>query len=428
MEISVERYHYPIGQGIFSAQIIRANGEKYVCVYDCGSISKILVEDWVKDLRHEVGSSEEPIIDLLVISHLHNDHCNAIKYLWEQGFSVKKIVIPYVDLIGKIVIALENSWRIENMSSWDSWAKHILLPYMVLGTEEDERMSDFFNDVEIVESTNVVASVDFAVPSNKIYFFKTASTVWEFLHFSLGFGKETGCTKIFYNDFKVNVRNNLGKDVGDIEISDLKDKSKLKNLKEAYKQTVKSVNSTFSKHSFDVWDLFNASSIILYSGPAGVLNRKTGSNKNCIEINRESKGRNSQNDRESMLNYEGFHHKVSASNTKTIGGWLGTGDALLGESKNVEELKAKLSQERLNRVWALTVPHHGAWKNSSDEFYGLFSAPRVECIIHSDPDHQGYRHPNVETIEAIARRGFTEVLVSKDSKTYYYEKLRFVVR
>ena len=51
MEISVERYHYPIGQGTFSAQIIRADEEKYVCVYDCGSISKTLVEDWVKDLQ-----------------------------------------------------------------------------------------------------------------------------------------------------------------------------------------------------------------------------------------------------------------------------------------------------------------------------------------------------------------------------------------
>ena len=40
MEISVERYHYPIGQGIFSAQIIRGLGDsKYVCVYDCGSVS-----------------------------------------------------------------------------------------------------------------------------------------------------------------------------------------------------------------------------------------------------------------------------------------------------------------------------------------------------------------------------------------------------
>ena len=104
MEISVERYHYPIGQGIFSAQIVRSSEKQYVCVYDCGSISKKDVEGWVKDLRHKEGSSEKPIIDLLVISHLHNDHCNAIKYLWEQGFSIKKIVIPYVDLIGKILM------------------------------------------------------------------------------------------------------------------------------------------------------------------------------------------------------------------------------------------------------------------------------------------------------------------------------------
>lgn len=117
------------------------------------------------------------------------------------------------------------------MSSWDSWAKHILLPYMVLGTEEDERMSDFFNDIEIVESTDVVDHDYVAIPSNKIYFLKAVSTVWEFLHFSLGFGAETYSTGIFYNDFKANVRNNLGKDVKDIDILDLKDKVNWKILK-----------------------------------------------------------------------------------------------------------------------------------------------------------------------------------------------------
>ena len=424
MEISVERYHYPIGQGTFSAQIIRTSEKQYVCVYDCGSVSPKLTIKYIEKLHKEANG----VIDLLVISHLDNDHCNAIKYLWEQGFSIKKIVIPYVDPIGKIIIALQNLQRIKNMPSWDSWAKHILLPYMVLGAEEDERISDFFNDVEIVESTDIVVRDYFAVPSNKFYFLKTLSTVWEFLHFSLGFGAETCGTRIFYNDFKVNVRNNLGKDVGDVDILDLKDKNKLRNLKEAYKQAVESLESCFSSVCFDVWDLFNASSIILYSGPAGVLDRKIGSNKHCIEINRESKGCISQIDGENVLNKGEFRHSVPEGNIKTIGGWLGTGDARLEELENIEELRDKLSQARLNRVWVLTVPHHGAWKNSSDEFYGLFSAPRVECIIHSDPNHQGYRHPNVETIEAIARRGFTEVLVSKDSKTYDYEKLRFAVR
>lgn len=111
MEISVERYHYPVGQGTFSAQIIRGLGDsKYVCVYDCGSVSgadgiPVYVDGLCKKLNP--NSKDKAKIDLLVISHLDRDHVNGVSKLIES-FDVKKIVIPYMSKIEKIMLALDS--------------------------------------------------------------------------------------------------------------------------------------------------------------------------------------------------------------------------------------------------------------------------------------------------------------------------------
>lgn len=109
MNISVERYHYPVGQGIFSAQIIRGLGDsKYVCVYDCGSVSGAdNIPMYVNNLYEKLNPDrkDKAKIDLLVISHLDKDHVNGVSKLMEW-FDIKKIVIPYMSKIEKIILAL----------------------------------------------------------------------------------------------------------------------------------------------------------------------------------------------------------------------------------------------------------------------------------------------------------------------------------
>ena len=88
MEISVERYHYPIGQGTFSAQIVRTSEKQYVCVYDCGSSAGGKnIEKYTRELYEKTSG----IIDLLVISHLDDDHVNGVRSLYKEGFLLRRL-------------------------------------------------------------------------------------------------------------------------------------------------------------------------------------------------------------------------------------------------------------------------------------------------------------------------------------------------
>ena len=130
MNISVERYHYPVGQGIFSAQIIRGLGDsKYVCVYDCGSVSGAdNIPMYVNNLYEKLNPDrkDKAKIDLLVISHLDKDHVNGVSKLMEW-FDIKKIVIPYMSKIEKIILSL----GAPNMGGWPM-DKTILIPVSLL--------------------------------------------------------------------------------------------------------------------------------------------------------------------------------------------------------------------------------------------------------------------------------------------------------
>ena len=65
-------------------------------------------------------------IDLLVISHLDKDHVNGVSKLMEW-FDIKKIVIPYMSKIEKIILAL-------GAPIWVGWPmdKTILIPVSLL--------------------------------------------------------------------------------------------------------------------------------------------------------------------------------------------------------------------------------------------------------------------------------------------------------
>lgn len=411
MFIDVERYHYPIGQGIFSAQIIRTNGEQYVCVYDCGSISKTLVKDWVKDFRHRVGSSENPVIDLLVISHLDNDHCNAIEYLFDEGFSVRKLVIPYMSMIERIIFLINHPKRIKNIKSWILWKSRILIP----DGGGNGQLLDNLERVEIIESSSGVSvdsfNVDMINPTDP----RQPIPVWEFLHFPLFDGAEEYVREDFIIEFENAVHGFLGKGIDDITIADLD--ANLEDFKTAYKSTRKIIRG---KHGIKYNDIFNASSVILYTGPSNELLKL---NKNSWKVLRRSQGKQvvGRYGIPEVYRIEDFFHESYNNNLEYAGGWLGTGDALLKEPENISELKTNLGGERIDRMRVLTVPHHGSRGNSNDEFYSIFSQPRVECIVHSYPAHQRFRHPHAEVKEAIARKGFVEVPVTKETDSYYVE-------
>jgi len=86
---------HPVGQGLFYSG--RVNGLNFV--YDCGSdnygslLSAIEQYDLAKKL------------DLLIISHLHEDHIHGVKDLLKKTGGVKEVILPYLHPAERLMVA-----------------------------------------------------------------------------------------------------------------------------------------------------------------------------------------------------------------------------------------------------------------------------------------------------------------------------------
>ena len=192
MEISVERYHYPIGQGTFSAQIIGADEEKYVCVYDCGSTNG----SWnIPKYADDLLCKTEGIINLLVISHFDQDHVNGVKKLYEKKFKIKKIIIPYVTISERILFLLQGSQK-NNLKKAANPKEFLTYAFDSLFREWDIPGS-----IELDSET----SVEFSTPDTSTEIMGVGNLqrgVWEFIHFSIYSDMENNPKNIYANEFK----------------------------------------------------------------------------------------------------------------------------------------------------------------------------------------------------------------------------------
>jgi hypothetical protein len=91
---------HPVGQGLFASGLLSLSELEqevdFLWVYDCGSSSKgTLVNTGIQTLREKAKQRE--CIDLLTISHLHNDHINGLHKLLGK-FEIRTVLLPYVAL------------------------------------------------------------------------------------------------------------------------------------------------------------------------------------------------------------------------------------------------------------------------------------------------------------------------------------------
>lgn len=94
MELQVIRTIHPIGQGAFYTETLHRPGsidDKHI-VCDCGSKSSL------NNLEKEIDNYflKDTVIDVLFISHFHEDHVNGIKHLAERC-KIHNVVVPQID-------------------------------------------------------------------------------------------------------------------------------------------------------------------------------------------------------------------------------------------------------------------------------------------------------------------------------------------
>ena len=110
MSIKLMRTFLPVGQGACYLEEFTLgsfpNNPHFVMMYDCGSSTKDFAKDVLKKELENISK-----VDLLIISHFHEDHVNLLPYLKQIGIKVKTIWIPYYDQETKKALSFDS--RIE---------------------------------------------------------------------------------------------------------------------------------------------------------------------------------------------------------------------------------------------------------------------------------------------------------------------------
>lgn len=104
--INMERYLFTyrnVGQGLFHTGKIK----NFNFVFDCGSTSpnKEQLKSCIYDYIKETSNNK---IDLMVISHFDVDHINGLDMIFDAGKKVETVVIPYISLMDRFIIAINN--------------------------------------------------------------------------------------------------------------------------------------------------------------------------------------------------------------------------------------------------------------------------------------------------------------------------------
>ena len=130
-QVGVKHNFFPVGQGLFVAgsiefwppppkrrRRIEIDGyEKppaqppYRWVYDCGSsTAKRLVTNAIADLKNDCSDSR---IDLLTISHFHNDHISGVVDLL-KAIGAKTVMLPWAPLWHRLLIGFDQGLRADD--------------------------------------------------------------------------------------------------------------------------------------------------------------------------------------------------------------------------------------------------------------------------------------------------------------------------
>jgi hypothetical protein len=147
---AVFRFH-PVGQGLFYSGIISRDTHKsFSFVYDCGSESDRTflfreIDDFKRLLPTSSVASKKKI-NLLVVSHFHDDHVNGMERLFENA-TVDTVVIPYMGDDLRLLARLESTKTELFLESFYldpiGWfSARGVRRVVVVGSDEENRVDD----------------------------------------------------------------------------------------------------------------------------------------------------------------------------------------------------------------------------------------------------------------------------------------------
>jgi len=105
------RTFHPIGQGAFYTEKF---DDGFTVVYDCGGSNKTIIENEIKNTF-----KKDEKIDIVFISHFHDDHINGLKFLIGHC-DIQKLVLPLLTDDIKFQLTIERYARHQNSKFYDA--------------------------------------------------------------------------------------------------------------------------------------------------------------------------------------------------------------------------------------------------------------------------------------------------------------------
>ncbi|MGD0597983.1 MAG: hypothetical protein ABSA64_10760 [Sedimentisphaerales bacterium] len=403
------RYQHPVGQGFFHTGEISLGGKKLRYIYDCGSKHSDSLLSCIN--AYLAGTHDQKYLDVLFLSHLHEDHVNGLDALLGE-IQVDTVVIPYLLPIERLAVLASTLYEYPLSASYvhlvsdplrwfeDRGVKRII--QVKRGKGSTPKLPEFATPEMPLSSETL--RIDFKkIPSNETYYSKGNSTEimmmphtiplqiiadqipinWTFLTFVHPIDKRV-------YKFKKAVISSFGAIPNDNKwlVNIVHDPTMRKKLYSCYSKT---------------WPDLNVTSLSMYSGPFTLTP--------CFHTIKWYKFGLPQ------INEYPF---VTSMHDNNRCAWLGTGDSdLFTDSRRYEFLK--YFGPLANLVHTLALPHHGSKNNFHQELLDIGSP---NCVISTG---YMYGHPSQEVIRAVLHRNRHLVVVDQNPISMWQEEVALSV-
>lgn len=261
--MKLARTFHAVGQGAFYTERFYEGDENlFNVVYDCGSESaKKYINNAINRFcedSEEVDKTHKPKIDLMFVSHFHDDHVNGISSLMDRC-DVGKLVVPFMSLEAIIEVYIYNIIASNNP---DNAANSFLIRCL---TNHDDRVIRIPN-VEIeYDKDNVVqqgvTSVDSIMQKGL-----NLGKIWEYIPFNITGHKISSFILAFQTKYK-NLYDAFQKNDYAFVNAFFSSSEEIKNMRSLYKDHFKKLNeSSMAVLSKPVRDLGQRNALCLYTG------------------------------------------------------------------------------------------------------------------------------------------------------------------
>ena len=345
----MQRVFMPVGQGAF---YIEKFNDGFTVVYDCGSYKNISIVE--ENIKYSILDGK---IDLIVISHYHEDHINGLEYLF-KNFDIKRMLMPYLNLTEKIESFIDAD--IQNNSN-DFYKDFCIDPSKALKDNFGKSTEITFvhpeessqpNEVEIQNLLKSIKSGD------KITYNVTNCT-WSYIPFNFQDTKRTEQFETFTKHLNLDT---------------------VENFKNYYKDQIN--KDEFIDIYAKVRGDKNTNSLVLYSGTYSSIKTTT------------------------------YSRRKSFSFAQNISGCLYLGDYDAKGVRKFNDLEKKY-KSYCKEISTIQIPHHGSKHNYNKK---INFKPNIISVISAGINNK-FKHPDNETLKNIAIQNGIVILVTEEEET-----------